>query len=141
MVGSARYTLPTDDDDRTALLYQFFLKVEYEGIDISKFCMLAYGATKFQEMIRVFNAELVQKFAREVSYRLNEIVQDIGDETEVRREAMLVFHIHDHSHQDHSMKFNGPVLGASIAGPGATIAGSTATYNSNADLAEALKAL
>ncbi len=141
MVGSGRYALPTDDDDRTALLYQFFLKIEHESLDITKFCMAVYGATKFQEMVRIFNAELVQKFAREVSYRLDEITQDIGEATEVRREQMLVFHIHDHSGQDHSMKFNGPVLGANIAGPGATITGSTATYNTNADLAAALKSL
>jgi hypothetical protein len=141
MVGSARYTLPTDDDDRTALLYQFFLKVEHDPIDITNFCLLVYGTSKFQEMVRVFNAELVQKFAREVSYRLNEIMQDIGNATEVRRDAMLVFHIHDHSRHDHSMSFHGPVMGANIAGPGSSITGSSATYNNNADVSEALKTL
>jgi hypothetical protein len=39
------------------------------------------------------------------------------------------------------MNFHGNVQGANIAGAGATITGSSATYNNNTDLAEALQAL
>jgi hypothetical protein len=141
MVGSGRYTLPTDDDDRTALLYQFFLMLENNEVDLLRFCNTVYGTSRHQDSVNTFNRELVSKFTREVSYRLDEIIQDLGDATEVRREAMLVFHYHDNKGQDHSMNFHGPVQGANVAGPGATITGSTATYNNNTDLAAALKAL
>src|SRR5262249_41988535 len=57
MVGSARYQLPTDDDDRTALLYQFFLKIEKEHVDVYRFCISAYGTSSYQEMVDVFNQE------------------------------------------------------------------------------------
>lgn len=39
------------------------------------------------------------------------------------------------------MNFHGPVQGANIAGSRANISGSTAAYNNNADLMEALKGL
>lgn len=141
MTGSGHYTLPTDDDDCTALLYQFFLMVERDEVDLTTFCLYIYGSTRHQDAVSTFNSQLVHKFTREVSYRLNEIIEDIGDATEVGRETMLVFHYHDNREQDHSMIFHGNVQGANIAGPGATVSGSTATYNSNTDLAEALKAL
>lgn len=97
MVGSGQYKLPTDDEDRTALLYQFFLLIETENIDITEFCVAVYGVSEYQEMVAHFNRELVTKFTREVSYRLDEIIEDIGGDAEVAREAMIVFHHYDHS--------------------------------------------
>lgn len=141
MVGSGRYTLPTDDDERTALLYHFLLLVETGEVDYFQFCITFYGTSKGQDAVATFNREIVQKFTREVSYRLAEVTSDIGDVAEVPREAMLVFHYHANTRQEHSMNFHGPVQGANVAGPGATITGSTATYSNNAELAEALKAL
>jgi hypothetical protein len=141
MVGSGRYSLPVDDDDRTALLYQLFLKVEYENINISEFCMSVYGTTNYQEMVSVFNEELVTKFAREMTYRLDEVLTDLGTSQEVPREAMLVFHFHDHSQQDNSMHITGPIQGSNVAVGGSSISNSSATYTTNAELAEALKGL
>jgi len=48
MAGSGHYELPTDDDNRTALLYQVFLKVEHEDLDITKFCSRVYGLSSYQ---------------------------------------------------------------------------------------------
>jgi hypothetical protein len=101
MVGSAHYELPYDDDNRTALLYQFFLLAENGKADLKSFCMFMYGSTKPQEMICHLNQELVQKFTREVAYRLAEILEDLGDEQEVPRDAMVVFHHHGQSMNTH----------------------------------------
>jgi hypothetical protein len=136
MVGSAHYELPYDDDDRTALLYQFFLLAENGKADFKSFCMFMYGSTKPQEMIYHLNQELVQKFTREVAYRLAEILEDLGDEQEVSRQAMVVFHHHDQSMNNHAN-----VQGSHIAPGWSSIADASGTFTNNSDLADALKAL
>ena len=136
MVGSGHYELPYDDDDRTALLYQFFVKTEKEGLSIDKFCMSVYGTTKYQEMVDTFNRELVLKFTREVSYRLNEILEDIGDEPTVSREAMFVFH-----HHDNSMTVHGNIQGSNVATGNATITNGNATYQTGEELSKAFQSL
>ena len=136
VLASGHYELPYNDDNRTALLYQFFLKVEKEGLDISKFCLQVYGIANYQDMVDTFNRELVTKFTREVSYRLNEILEDVGDQKTVAREAMIVFH-----HHDQSTTIHGNVQGSNIATSGASIAGATVIYNSATDLATALRSL
>lgn len=136
MVGSGHYELPYNDDDRTALLYQFFLKVEKEGLDISNLCVAVYGTTNDQDIVDTFNRELVTKFAREVSYRLDEILQDVGDQKTVAREAMIVFH-----HHDQSTTIHGNIQGSFIATSGGSIAGATVTYNCATELATALRSL
>jgi hypothetical protein len=136
MVGSGHYELPIDDNDRTALLYQFFLLIENEGIDVDRFCTAVYGDTQYQAMVSHFNQELVHKFTREVSYRLDEIIEDIGESAMVPREAMHVFHYHDHS-----LSIQGGIHGSNLAIGASTISDSTASYNSGADLVEALKSL
>lgn len=137
MVGTARYELPYDDEDRTALLYQFLLKVERDSLNIQQFCINAYGTTSYQEMVDIFNRELVLKFAREVSYRLDEIMADIGNRQEVSRDAMVVFHYHDHS-----VSIHGNVQGSNVAaGTNATVSGTSATFDSNEEVATALRAM
>jgi hypothetical protein len=97
MVGSGHYALPTDDDERTALLYQVFLGIENNDWDLSRFNMSVFGHTHYQDMVDTFNQELVLKFTREMSYRLDEVVADNEDADEIPREAMIVFHHHDQS--------------------------------------------
>jgi hypothetical protein len=141
MLGSGHFALPPDDDDRTALLYQFFLNIEAGKADVRTFCIRVYGETKYQGMVQIFNDEFVLKFAREVTYRLDDVMKDVGNAEVIASEQMTVFHYHDHSTHNNAMNFHGPVQGSNVAGPGASIADSTAAYNTNADLAEALKAL
>jgi hypothetical protein len=136
MVGSGRYELPYDDDDRTALLYQFCLKIANEHLDISRFCVHFYGLTNFQEMTDTLNRELIHKFTREVSYRLDEILQDIGTQTTVSREAMLVFHYHDQS-----TTINGNIQGSNVATSGASISDTSASFDSLPELATAFQSL
>jgi len=136
MLGSGSFSLPYDDDDRTALLYQFFLIAEKDDFDLSKFCVVIYGTRKYQDMARVFNQELVSKFTREVSYRLEEITQDFGNEQEIPKEAMLVFH-----HHDHSMNIHGNIEGSNIASGQSSVSDSSATHATTSNPAEVLEAL
>lgn len=121
-VGSGRYELPYDDDDRTALLYQFFLVVEKTDFRLSDFSMTMYGATNYQDMVSAFNQELVSKFTREVSYRLDEIMQDFENQQEIPQEAMLVFH-----HHNNSMNIHGNIQSSNVASGQAKISSSSAT--------------
>jgi len=136
MVGSGHYELPYDDEDQTALLYQLFLMLEDNKINFPSFCVGMYGTTRYQDSVDVFNRELVQKFTRELSYRLDEIMVDIGDQQEIPREAMVVFH-----HHDYSMNIHGNIQGSNIAASGSTISDSSATYTNHEELAAALQAL
>lgn len=135
-IGSGHYELPYDDDDRTALLYKFFLMLENNKVDFTKFCLAVYRTTGYQDAVHHFNQELVLKFTREVSYRLDEILADHGDRQDVPREAMFVFH-----HHGPTMNFHGNIQGSNVAAGGSSISGSSATYTNNAELADALKAL
>ena len=89
MAGTGHFALPTDDDERTALLYQVLLKIEHEDVEISRFCDVVYGLTRYQDMADTFNREIVSKFTREVAYRLDEIAADTAGQTEITREATL----------------------------------------------------
>ena len=136
MVGSGHYELPYDDNERTALLYQFFLLLLNNKVDFTGFCLGQYGTTGYQDSVHYFNQELILKFTREVSYRLDEIRDDLGDQQNVPREAMIVFHQHGHT-----MNFHGNIQGSNVAGGGSSISQSSAAYTNNSDLANALKAL
>jgi hypothetical protein len=133
MVGTARYELPYNDDDRTALLYQFFLRLEEGAVEFRNFCMYVYGHTRYQEMTDTFNQELVVKFTREVSYRLDEIMEDFGDEQEIPRAAMVVFH-----HHDYSTNIQGNIHGSNVAGGAASQSHAQASYLTTEQLTGAL---
>ena len=136
MVGSGEYSLPSDDDERTALLYQVLLLVDGGAVNLATFSMSVYGVSKHQEMVNTFNQELVRKFTREVSYRLNEVAEDIGDQQEVSREAIVVFH-----HHDYSTTITGGIQGSNVATGNANLSHSTASVATPAELASEIRSL
>ncbi len=136
MVGSGDYTLPADDDERTALLYQVLLVLENENVDFSQFCISVYGHTNYQDMVDTFNRELVYKFTREVSYRLDEVAHDTAGQQEISRDAIVVFH-----HHDYSTTISGTIQGSNVATGNAQITGSTASFESPSDVAAELRAM
>lgn len=136
MVGSGRYTLPLNDDEKTSLLYQFFLKIEEENIDITNFCVTVYGESNYQMIVDVFNRELVEKFSREVLYRLEDILSDSEGQKEISREAMIVFH-----HHDSSTNITGDIHGSNIATSGSEIKSSPIKYNSESEIIDELRSL
>jgi hypothetical protein len=137
MTGSGHYTLPTDDDERTALLYKVLLLIEYtSGISLPRFCVSVYGTTKHQESVEAFNDELVYKFIREVSYRLKNVSATTKGQPVIRRESVVVFHNHNYS-----TTITGNIYGSNIATGKGRISGSPATINSAPEMAEELRHL
>jgi hypothetical protein len=49
MVGTGRYALPFDDKERTALLYQFFVLIAEDKVDLPLFRQNMYGASGYQD--------------------------------------------------------------------------------------------
>lgn len=136
MVGSGSYTLPTDDEERTALLYQVFLGVEHDNFSISQFNQSVFGHSRYQDMVDTFNQELVLKFTREIEYRLEEIMTDNQGSDTFSREAMIVFH-----HHDNSTTISGTVQGSNIATGNAQITDSPVQFNTASDIAAEINAL
>lgn len=136
MAGSGRYELPYDDDERTALLYQFFLMIENGEVAFDRFCIDAYGKTHFQEMVWTFNRELVEKFAREVSYRLKEILEDTAEESLISSGAMILF-----QHFDQSTNIEGNVVGSVVAAGDSRISNADISYSSYQEVGSALEGL
>ncbi len=132
------YCLPTDDEDCTALLYQFFCEVEYnqEQIDFIRFCHYAFGEDEYDRQVYKVNKELISKLTREIAYRLDEAHQDMGEAQEVDREAVTVFHYHDNK-----TTIQGGVYGGMVATGGSTVSESSAVYNDPAQFVQAIESL
>jgi hypothetical protein len=131
-----RFTLALDDDERTALLYKFFLFIKENEFNLPGFCHSVFGSADDQEANSDFNNELVEKFTREVKYRLDEILESVASQETVASESLIVF-----EHHDHSTNLHGDFRGSNIAIGGSTVSGSSATYTNREELANALKAL
>lgn len=137
MAGSGSYMLPPDDDERTSLLYQVLLLIAYnESINLSDFCITVYGRSRYQDMVDTFNSEVVFKFTREVSHRLNEVAEDTADQSEISRESIVVF-----NHHDYSTRITGNVYGSNVATGNAQLSHPDATLDSLGDIAAELRDL
>lgn len=136
MIGSGRFTLPLDDEDRTALLYQFLLAIDKNEIAVDKFCMHFFGKTNYQEMVDVFNQEIVEKFTREIGYRLEEIEEDVAGQETIELKDLIVF-----NHYDQSTVVHGTVTGGNVNIGSGSITARDVTINSVDDLVKAFNAL
>ncbi len=105
-LATRRYTLPTDDDERLALIYQFLLGIHDGNVDVFNFGMFALGAgTQLDETFDKLNEHFVAPFERDIGYRLEEALERIEDQESVPMESIAIF---------------GPVIGSAI-GTGATV--------------------
>ena len=136
MIGSGRFTLPLDDEDRTALLYQFLLAIDKNEIKVDRFCMHFFGKTNYQEMVVVFNQEIVEKFTREIGYRLKEIEEDVAGKETIQLKDLIVF-----NHYDQSTIVHGTVTGGNVNIGSGSITARDVTINSVDDLVKAFNAL
>lgn len=75
LIGSKKYVLPTNEENRISLLYQLLLKIHSDEIDFQKFCIDAYGKTNFNEMVWAFNDAISRPLIRDLGYRLDEIIE------------------------------------------------------------------
>lgn len=133
MVGTGWYTLPHNEEERTALVYHFLVQIAGKRVDLSSFCPNMYGTSGFQDMATVLNNELVAKFTREIQYQVHEILADTAEDQEVSKEAMTVFHYHDNS-----IDVSGSIQGSNISATGASITGSTTNFEEQQEVAAEL---
>ena len=141
-IGTKQYELPTDNDDRISLLYQFFVSIVEHKINAFGFALQVFGKTKHQEKVNMLNSEIVEKFTREVAYRLKEVEKELGEREEVESSALTVFHYHGPVQTYHGAVQNieGGIHGG-IAAQNSTVTGNVITYNDKETFAAAVKAL
>jgi hypothetical protein len=89
ITGSKEYVLPIDEEDRISLLYQLLLKINSKELDFQGFCLGAYGKTNVTEMVRAFNDAISRLFVRDLSYRLDEIIETTNSDLEVPIEKLV----------------------------------------------------
>lgn len=71
-IGTKKYVLPTKEEDRISLLYQFLLKIHSNEINFHGFCIDAYGKTNFNEMVLAFNDAISRPLIRAMNQLLQE---------------------------------------------------------------------
>ena len=116
MVGSGQYEIPKNDDDRTALFYQVLRAFSDGKIDPGRFAVHAFGETKYQEIVNVINLEFVDKFIREMQYRIQDIEDDTQGQIEVERKALTVFHVYNAPVQKFDNVQNSPISIGDVMG-------------------------
>jgi hypothetical protein len=134
-LGTYHYSLPLNDEERVSLLYQFLVAITEGNFDSFSFCVTAYGSEGLDDAVRSLNSEIVEKFTREVGYRLEEVEIDLGDSQEVDSSALMVFHYHGPV-----QTINGGVHGGIVA-LNSTVTDNKITYNDASQLARAVEDL
>ncbi|MCD4842926.1 MAG: hypothetical protein K8R25_00365 [Methanosarcinales archaeon] len=90
ITGSKEYVLSIDEEDRISLLYQLLLKMNSNELDFQEFCLEAYGKTNVTEMVRAFNDAISRLLVRDLSYRLDEIIETTNSDLKVPIEKLVV---------------------------------------------------
>ena len=144
MVGTNRYpySLPTNDDERTALLYQFLVAISEGHLNAFQFSRDAYGSRSKDEGVLSVNTQIVEKFVREVSYRIDELNTELGDKQQIESSTLTTIFNYGSMQTYHGAVQNvqGGVQG-SILAVDSNLSGVSIIYNSKDDLASAVKAL
>lgn len=72
-VGSKHYELPVNEEDRTALLYQFLVALNNGVYDFLTFTTGVYGNRRCGDDVTEFNDDITKKLVRGLNNRLDEI--------------------------------------------------------------------
>lgn len=70
-VGSKRYEIPKSLDGQASLFYEL-LKHFDQDVDPQRFCMEAYGLTKYQYMCNMINSQIIKPVIRAIDAKLQE---------------------------------------------------------------------
>ena len=97
LIGSKKYVLPTNEENRISLLYQLLLKIHSDEIDFQKFCIDAYGKTNFNEMVWAFNDAISRPLIRDLGYRLDDIIETTNNDLEVPVGKLVIIQTGDRS--------------------------------------------
>ena len=102
-----RYTLPTEDEERLALMYQFLAGIHDDKVHAPNFGWYVLGAgMTYDEAFCKISEHFVCKFARDVGYLLQEALERIEGQESVAADSIAIF--------------LGPVVGSAI-GTGSTV--------------------
>jgi len=82
MVGSGDLTFPTGLEQRMALMYQLLNKVDNNEIDLINFAhnFFATGDSGIDSIIYAFNEAVVEPLARELSYRIADLEEEMPED-------------------------------------------------------------
>lgn len=83
MAGSGDLSFPTDLEQRMALMYQLLNKVDNEEIDLIDFAhnFFATGDSRIDSIIYAFNDAVVEPLCRELSYRIEDLEEDMPEDS------------------------------------------------------------
>jgi len=81
MVGSGELSFPTDIEKRMALMYQLLNKINSGEIDLIDFAhnFFATGDNRIDSIIYAFNEAVVEPLTRELSYRIEELEEEMPE--------------------------------------------------------------
>lgn len=83
VIGNAQLTFPTDIDERMSLMYQLLYKINNKEVDFFNFCIDCfsdqYGNTDTR--IHSFNQAVSEPLFRELGYRLEDLDEELPDDT------------------------------------------------------------
>lgn len=96
-IGSKKYVLPTNEEDRISLLYKLLLKIHSNEIDFQRFCIDAYGKTNFNDMVWAFNDAISRPLIRDLGYRLDDIIETTNNDLEVPVGKLVIIQTGDRS--------------------------------------------
>ncbi len=71
-VGSKHYEVPSNDEDRAALFYQFIIALNEEKLSFDTFAVWVYGHSNFDDNVITFNQDITKKLIRYLNFRLEE---------------------------------------------------------------------
>lgn len=82
IVGSGNLTFPTNIEERMSLMYQLLYKVNTKEIDFFNFAhnFFATEDSRIDSDIFVFNEAVVQPLARELSYRIEDMEEELPED-------------------------------------------------------------
>ena len=87
--------LDDDEENRLALMYQFFLGLQQGKIGFAEFGLLVFGESNYDSMIYCFNNQIFDKFVREMEYRLSELEDSLSDKNEIENKDLIIFNNFD----------------------------------------------
>lgn len=90
MIGSKEFSLPFDEDERDAILYQLVLKIFEKKITLSRFCMDFFGTTNLNIMVYDFIGAVLEPLNRSIRYQLEEF--PLESEQQVGNESKQILH-------------------------------------------------
>lgn len=82
MVGSGNLTFPTNLEERMALMYQLLNKINEKEVDLFDFTnnFFATSDNRIDSDIYAFNQAIVEPLARELSYRIEDMEEELPED-------------------------------------------------------------